>query len=242
MTRIPDNPARAYFSAYARDLTPDAMKGVARLLYVPVIDDPEVTLHCSLLLSRQEQERASRFALPADEALFIQRRAFRRYCGAVAIESTQPLSTIEFVKTENGRPWLADQPGLWFSFSSCRFGFVGAWSANHDLGVDIEDVTRNPGYIDLAKQYFSPSEAKMVEKANAREGKLRFFRFWCLKEAALKCTGQGLPFGLDAFQFGLSPVPQVVKTPGVCGGPERFKAFVTGEPDRCIGLVVRPRF
>lgn len=242
MTGIPDNPMRAYFSTYARDLTPDALKGVARLLYAPVMDDHEITLQCSLLLSRQEQKRASRFAKAADEALFIQRRAFQRYCGAVAIESTQPLSAIEFVETENGRPWLADQSGLWFSFSSCRFGFVGAWSVNHDLGVDIEDVTRDPGYIDLARHYFSSTEAKIVEKANTREGKMRFFRFWCLKEAALKCTGQGLPFGLDAFQFRLSPVPQVVKTPRVCGGPERFKAFVTGESDRCIALVVRSRF
>lgn len=237
MTRALDSSSRIYFTSQARDLTPNALEGTARILYAPYSEDTETTLQCSLLLSAHERQRASRFARPADEALFIQRRAFRRYCGAVALGSSQPLSAFEFVETEIGRPWLTEEPEFWFSFASCRFGFIGAWSSTHPIGIDIEDVTRDLDFVELARQFFSPTEAEMVKRTDVRQGKKIFFGIWCLKEAALKCIGQGIPFGLDAFQFELEPVPQIVKTPLGHGGPEKYRAFVSEESERCIAVV-----
>ena len=69
---------------------------------------------------------------------FQQRRAFRRYCGAFVLGSPQPLSRILFQETEKGRPDLPDLPNVRFSFSSCRFGFLGAWSSTHSIGVDLQ--------------------------------------------------------------------------------------------------------
>ena len=131
------------FTASSRFLTPAAVRHAAQLLYAPVSHDPEVTRLCSSVLSDAELQRADRFVTQGDRALFIQRRAFRRFCGAAVLESSQPLSQIEFNETENGRPHLAGVPEVWFSFSSCRFGFVGAWSSTHGIGVDFEDQTRN---------------------------------------------------------------------------------------------------
>ncbi len=34
---------------------------------------------------------------------------------------------------------------------------------------------------------------------------LTFYQFWSLKEAALKSIGEGLPFGLYAFEFEVDP-------------------------------------
>jgi 4'-phosphopantetheinyl transferase len=241
MTVVRSDSVEAHFNAHARDLTAESAQCTSQVFYVPVSDDPEITLHCSLLLSAQEQTRASDFSNPADKALFIQRRAFRRYCAAVALESSQPLSTINFVETANGWPYLSDQPQLCFSFSSCRYGFLGAWSSTHIIGVDIEDKTKDPGTAALARQFFSAAEARTVEAANEMEGRQKFFRFWSLKEAALKCIGQGLPFGLDAFVFELEPQPRIVHAPSEYGGSEQYKARVIDSGEHCTAIVIRNR-
>ena len=169
---------------------------------------------------------------------FEQRRAFRRYCGVLALGSTSSLSQIIFEETENGRPYLPDQSDIWFSFSSCRLGFIGAWSSTHGLGVDLEDQPIEREVAKLAAMYFTESEARTVrERGPAR---LRtFLQLWSLKEAALKSIGHGLPFGLDAFEFELDESPRVVDAPGDHGGPERFSAHLFDQADACAALVLR---
>lgn len=241
MTRTLGDPARRYFDGHARDVTPESEKSACRILYAPVSDQPEIALLCSHILSVQEQKRARCFNQPAEKALFLQRRAFRRFCAALALDSIQPLSTLEFCETENGRPYLSRRPEVFFSFSSCRFGMIGAWSSTHDIGADIEDKTRDPGVADLARQYFSPKEAGTVEAADEPESRQIFFRLWSLKEAALKCIGQGLPFGLDAFEFELNPAPQVIRTPPGFGEPGRYSAGIRETVEHCAAVVIRRR-
>ena len=153
------------FAAGARDCTPAPARSAACVLYTPVSPDPEVSRRCAVVLSDSEVQRADRFVTEDGRAHFQQRRAFRRYCGALALAAPRPLSQIEFQETENGRPYLPDLPDVWFSFSSCRFGFLGAWSSTHGVGVDIEDPTRNLEAVELAQRFFSQAEAKAVEEA-----------------------------------------------------------------------------
>ena len=138
-----------------------------------------------------------------------------------------------------GRPYLPDWPDLWFSFSSCRFGFLGAWSSEHGIGVDIEDRTRNPGATELARQFFSVAEVRTVEEPGDLATLQSFFKFWSLKEAALKSIGEGLPFGLNAFEFELDPSLRVVRAPPGYGGPERFSAHVIDGLKSCTAMVIR---
>jgi phosphopantetheinyl transferase len=228
------------FAAGSRDLTPASMRHAAVVLYAPVSRDPEVTRLCASVLSDTELTRADRFVSEFDKARFKQRRAFRRLCGAMVLQWSQPLSQIVFHVTEKGRPYLSHLPDVRFSFSSCRYGFLGAWSPTHGIGVDIEAQTRNPEAVELAHRFFSRAEADAVEKAGGLERLRTFFRFWCLKEAALKSIGEGLPLGLDAFQFELDPNPRVVHAPLGHGGPEQFDAHVIKGSDRyCAALVMR---
>src|SRR5271169_2250796 len=76
---------------------------------------------------------------------------------------TAALSRIVFQETEKGRPYLPDLSNVWFSFSSCRFGFLGAWSSTHRIGVDLEDQTRNLEAAELAQQLFSKAEVEAVK-------------------------------------------------------------------------------
>jgi len=239
MTRDESDRINDLFATCSRDSTPASAGHAVYVLYAPVSHDPDVSRHCASVLSDTELQRADRFAAEYDRALFTQRRAFRRFCGALALGSSQPLSQIVFEETENGRPYLSDLPDIWFSFSSCRFGFLGAWSSTHGIGVDLEDQTRNLEAVELAHRFFSGAEANAVEGVDGLECLRTFFQFWSLKEAALKSIGEGLPFGLDAFEFELDPNLRVVHAPSDHGGPGKFNAHMIEGTDSCAALVIR---
>jgi len=239
MTGSDSDRVKNLFTASSRFLTPAAIRHAAQVLYAPVSHDPEVTGLCSSVLSDAELQRADRFRTQSDKALFIQRRAFRRFCGALVLGTSQPASQIDFSETENGRPYLSNLPDVWFSFSSCRFGFAGAWSWTHGIGVDCEDQTRKLEAAELARRFFSGTEARAVEGPGGKVSDQAFFQLWSLKEAALKSIGEGLPFGLDAFEFSLVPGLRVVHAPPDCGGAERFRAHLTEGTESCIAMVIR---
>jgi len=239
MNRDDNDLVASLFAAGSRDLTPASARHAGYVLYASVSRDPEVTKRCASVLSDAELQRADRFVNEYYKALFTQRRAFRRFCGALVLGSSRPLWQIVFEETENGRPHLSDLPDCWFSFSSCRFGFLGAWSSTHGIGVDIEDQTRNLETIELARRFFSRAEANAVEGIGGLERLRIFFQFWSLKEAALKSIGEGLPFGLDAFEFELDPNLSVVHAPPDYGGPEQFNAHMIEVTDSCAALVTR---
>jgi 4'-phosphopantetheinyl transferase len=239
MTRDESDRITDRFAAGTRDLTPVSAGQAAKVLYVPVARDTEFSSLCASVLSESELERAGRFAAMEDRAEFEQRRAFRRYCGAIALGSSRRLSEIVFEETANGRPYLADAPGLWFSFSSCRFGIFGAWSSTHAVGVDFEDHSRELEAVELARQFFSAAEAEAVARVDGTERLRRFFRLWSLKEAALKSIGEGLPFGLDAFEFELDPEIRMVHASPDHGGPQRFDAHEIEGTEGCAAFVTR---
>ncbi len=227
------------FAASARDWTPASANHAAHVLYAPASRDPEALRRCAAVLSDTELQRADRFVTEDGKARFKQRRAFRRYCGALVLGSQLPLSRIVFKETKKGRPYVSELPDVWFSFSSCRFGFLGAWSFTHRIGVDLEDQTRNLETVELAQLFFSQAEVRAVKVVGGLPRLRTFCQLWSLKEAALKSIGEGLPFGLDAFEFELAPNLRVVHAPPEYGGPERFNAQIIGRTDTCAALVIR---
>ena len=64
-------------------------------------------------------------------------------------------------------------------------------------------------------------------------------RLEALKEAALKSIGEGLPLGLDTFEFELEPTPRVVRAPPDQGRPERFDAYWVEGTGGCAALAIR---
>ncbi|HRI03182.1 MAG TPA: 4'-phosphopantetheinyl transferase superfamily protein [Pyrinomonadaceae bacterium] len=239
MTILESDRVKTMFTKSTQDWTPSSAEHEAFVLFAPVSPDPETSRLCSSILSDAELKRAERFLTLDGREHFLQRRAFRRHCGAIAVGTHEPLSQIVFEETEKGRPYLPASPDLWFSFSSCRFGFLGAWSSTQAIGVDLEDRTRMVEAIELADQFFSKPEAKMVERAVGAERLRTFFQLWCLKEAALKSIGEGLPAGLAAFEFELSPDLRIVNAPREHGEPEQFVAHLIENANTCAALVVR---
>ena len=224
MRRDLSNQVIDFFSGHARRCTPASASPMVTVLFMAALHDPGFTERCACVLSELERAKADAFLTADLRARFLQQRAFRRYCGALATGSPRPLAQMEFTTTVKGRPYLAEQPRCWFSFSSCRHGFLGAWSSTHGIGVDIEDETESVEADKLSQKYFSPAEAKAVEDAGMA-GARTFLQLWTLKEAALKSIGEGLPFGLDAFRFDLTAGLRVIDAPRANGGAERFRAY-----------------
>ncbi|MFA9475303.1 MAG: 4'-phosphopantetheinyl transferase superfamily protein [Filomicrobium sp.] len=239
MARNDSGWVKELFASSAREVTPAAEFEAVVALYVPFVNDPDTARHCASVLSDIERQRAERFSAERGKHHFQQRRAFRRYCGAAALGSSRNLSEISFKETDKGRPYLEEFPHIWFSFSSCRTGFLGAWSWTHAIGVDFEDRTRNLETVELARELFSEAEAEAVRAAEGQTRTLTFLKLWSLKEAALKSIGEGLPRGLDAFWFALAPRVRIVYAPDDCGGPERFRAHTIEGTDTCAALVLR---
>ena len=242
MTRNHNDQADDLFTTRAREWTPASMGHIATVLYAPRSNNSEFSKRCASVLSDDERTRARRFLTKKDAAHFIERRAFRRYCGGLALKScgaSSSLSEILFEETEKGRPFLPGLPDFRFSFSACKSGYLGAWSSTHGIGVDIEDQSRKLEAADLAQRFFSQAEAKAIEGATAEDEHFnRFYKFWCLKEAALKSIGEGLPFGLDAFEFTLTPALTIINAPPGTGGREKFDARLIEQADHCAALVI----
>lgn len=231
----------AHFMDQVRDLTPAGVDDSLRVLYAPVVHNPEISNLCASILSPPELQRLERKAGLGHQAEFSQRRAFRRYCASVALGGSQSLSELVFEQTGKGRPYLDGEPALWFSFSSCRSGMLGAWSSAHGIGVDIEEPDPDIDVLALARQFFSPGEISVLEELGHADHHQAFYRLWSLKEAALKSIGEGLPFGLDAFELELHPHPRFVKTPRGYAEPGQFFVHEMALGGRNAALVMRHR-
>ncbi len=115
-----DSLIRDVFAVSARGWTLGAARDEVHLLYAPVRSDVWVNSLCSEVLSQGELLQAERFAAVRDKALYLQRSAFRRYCGSLALDARVPLGQINFATSEAGHPFLAGQ----ISSSASRRGFL----------------------------------------------------------------------------------------------------------------------
>jgi 4'-phosphopantetheinyl transferase len=157
------------------------------------------------MLDAEELARADRYHFVSDRDTFTAAHAQAR---AMLSDATGlPTATWRYVKGEFGKPALAvncEGGGLRVNISHTR-GFVACAIARDEVGVDVEASDR-PTDFDIADRFFAPEEAQIVKSAPLERRACVFFRFWTLKEAFIKATGEGLRRPLDSFSFMLDPV------------------------------------
>ena len=92
---------------------------------------------------------------------------------------------IKIFRDENGRPYCEDT-GIFFSLSHSGC-YVACSVGDSQNGVDVEILNRKID-IKIAKRFFLPDEYGILKSlGNEKERAKKFFEFWTLKEAALKC-------------------------------------------------------
>ncbi|HUN40949.1 MAG TPA: 4'-phosphopantetheinyl transferase superfamily protein [Acetobacteraceae bacterium] len=196
------------------------------------------------MLDDEERCRADRFHFQRDREAFTAAHALKR---AMLSEATgAPITSWRFRQGPYGKPEIAAGPGLQqlcFNISHTDGLIACAVTYGCDLGIDVEASNRT---IDLAitDRYFAPSEAAIIRAAPPDQALCLFFRFWTLKEAFIKATGEGLSRPLASFAFTLDPI-SVAFYPNGDGAmrddnPARWQfAQCRPVPDRFLALALR---
>jgi len=145
------------------------------------------------LLSDEELMRVGRFHFVKDQYRYITARGIlRKILGSYLGERPQKL---RFEYTAKGKPILAQFSGygsFHFNLSHSDTQAIYAFSAAHNIGVDIERIRDGIEIEQIAYKYFSQKEIKTL--INTQPGKRTelFFQYWTRKEAYLKAKGEGI--------------------------------------------------
>jgi 4'-phosphopantetheinyl transferase len=157
-------------------------------------------------LDATERAQADRFHFAIDQSTYTAAHWLVR--NALASAGGLPAHEWRFVPGQHGKPAIdpaLGRPDLAFNLSHTR-GFVACAIGWHGMiGIDVEDLSRRPD-LDIADNFFSPSEVALLRRDARERQHETFLRFWTLKEALIKATGEGLHRALDSFSLSLDPV------------------------------------
>ncbi len=110
--------------------------------------------------------------------------------------------------TPMGKPYLENSP-LHFSISHTK-AHVFCSLSDHPIGIDAEELDRKID-LRLADKILSPTERVQYDAASDK--RLALLKFWVLKEAAAKCSGEGLRVYPNQTKFSLDD-PRVTQADG----------------------------
>jgi len=167
-------------------------------------------------LSADEQLRADRFRFEQHRQHFIiGRGVLRAILGRyMNIEPSQ----LQFCYSPHGKPALADADTtgmLQFNLSHSGGVALYAVACERQIGIDIERLRPFSELEQIAKRFFSNREYEELRALSPSQQHDAFFRYWTLKEAYVKATGQGLSLALNQFEVSLASRESavVLKTP-----------------------------
>lgn len=79
-----------------------------------------------------------------------------------------------------------NKEGINFNLSHSNNIVCCALTTHSQIGVDIEAPSRVRSYVDIAEEYFSPSESTLIAALSSLQQRDEFYRLWTLKESLLK--------------------------------------------------------
>lgn len=110
---------------------------------------------------------------------------------------------LDLGRDRRGRPRLGGtHGGRDASWSHSGEGLLMALGQGVRIGCDLEWARPRPRALEIARRYFSASEADWLASLSGRAREAAFVRIWCAKEAMLKAHGRGIAFGLHRLEFG----------------------------------------
>ncbi|MEE0910219.1 MAG: 4'-phosphopantetheinyl transferase superfamily protein [Bacteroidales bacterium] len=97
---------------------------------------------------------------------------------------------------EKGKPYFLYNENLHFSISHTN-SHIAIALHDKEIGIDIENTRKCN--LNLAKRYFHQEEYNYLSSLPKEEQDEAFTRIWTLKEAFVKCTGEGIAGGFNKF-------------------------------------------
>ena len=208
------------------------------------VRDPRLLAHYAAIMTPDEHARHDRFVFPRDRHQFLVTRGVVRTLIADYLRIAP--AACEFESNPYGRPSLrgAAAATLGFNLSHTRGLVACAIAAVPEIGIDVEQVERTTASLDVARRFFSPSEADALDALPPAERLSRFFDYWTLKEAYIKARGLGLSLPLDGFsmQLDAGAPPRIRFTAAIDAAPEswQFAQFDPSPRHRLAVAVRRP--
>jgi len=183
-------------------------------------------------LSDEERLRADGFRFEDDRRRFIIRR------GALRARLSRRLrcaaESVTYSRNPYGKLSVAGSD-IRFNLSSSRAIALFAVADGHEIGCDIERVKPDFAFREIAERYFAASELAQLKSAPLAEQPHRFFQYWTLKEAYVKCRGLGMSLPLEEISIIAQPGGRFV----VAG--EQDVSLVSFEPLRGYGAALAVR-
>lgn len=172
--------------------------------YPDTIRSRTLTAAYKNLLNESELDQYGRFCFEKHRHQYLVTRALlrttlSRYAGV------DPAAW-EFSKNRYGKPRISGPSlgyRLCFNISHTDGAILCGITAGKNLGVDIEDPTRESDTREITDRFFSRREKDALMQVPARERQDAFYDYWTLKESYIKACGMGLSIPLDAFSFQL---------------------------------------
>lgn len=128
----------------------------------------------------------------------------------------------------HGKPFAPTLPWLDFNLSHAGPYVAIAFARDQPLGIDIEPVDRRVAVDGVAARFFGATETAALGRIEDGHRHGAFLRLWTHKEAVLKALGDGLGFGLDRIEFGLSAdgrVTGLACLAAEAGAPEEWQLW-----------------
>ncbi len=165
---------------------------------------PSALARWQAVLDEHETAQAARFRVGDNRYGYIAAHALAR--SLLATLGGQPPAAWKFRKTEKGKPEIADPAtGLQFSLSHTN-GFVACAAASgFAVGIDAESRERKLITADVVKAVLASGELAHLRTLPDERHQETFLRFWTLREAYVKATGQGISYPREDFSFVLDP-------------------------------------
>jgi len=156
------------------------------------VDSEQADSFISYLSAEEHLKYSALSAQPARQYL-IERGFLRK---VLAQCTNTPAENLEFVKTDSGKPQLAElesdsESMVRFNLSHCDELFVCAVSTCGEIGVDVESSQRSNQFEKIADHYFSDDEKEFL-KQQTELFEERFTQAWTIKEAIGKMRGTGV--------------------------------------------------
>jgi 4'-phosphopantetheinyl transferase len=192
-----------------RTTAPVTIRASEILVWLMEVDAPAPALlaHWRGPLDAEERARAARFYFDPDRAIYIAAHWLLRT--ALAEAGGLPAAGWRFVNGCHGKPRIdpaLGRPELSFNLSHTKGLVACAVATDLDIGIDVELMAPRHAGLDIAERYFSANEVALLRATDEPQQQVQaFFRFWTLKEALIKATGEGLQRPLDSFSFAFDP-------------------------------------
>lgn len=170
----------------------------------------ECAKSCRAVMSAGEQERKDRYVFERNRIEYaltrlLVRTTLSRCCDVEPQEWT-------FRANEYGRPEIDSpkfDPPIRFNVSNTEGLIACVVTLDREVGIDVENRNRPGQTVEIADQFFSPTEVAELRRLSPEKQRERFFECWTLKESYIKARGMGLSLPLDQFTFHLNPADPV---------------------------------